>query len=212
MALPMGAPLLPYDRDSVDHVLTTTRSVRRRRALDDKIAEARGKPEIFENFKKSIARRARGFEAPYACIESIENAVNLPFDEGLEKERDIFRRCVASTQSQALRHAFFAEREATKIPDVPKDTPVSKIETAGVIGAGTMGGGIAMNFRQRRHPGHRPGEPSRRRWTEGPRHHRRRTTPAPSPGAGSPRTQMDRAHGAALPAHRSMPIWPAPTS
>ena len=120
--------------------------LRRTGSLEDRIAQDRGKPEIFEAFKKSIARRARGYEAPYACIESIENSVKLPFDEGLAAERDIFRRCVASTQSQALRHAFFAEREAAKIPDVPKDTPVKTIETAGVIGAGTMGGGIAMNF------------------------------------------------------------------
>ena len=119
---------------------------RRTCALDDKIAEARGKPEIVETFKASIARRARGYEAPFACIEAVENAVNLPFDEGLAKEREIFLRLVEGTQSKALRHAFFAEREAQKIPDVPKDTAQTEISSAGVIGAGTMGGGIAMNF------------------------------------------------------------------
>ena len=114
--------------------------------VDDKIAEARGKPEIFEDFKKSIARRARGYEAPYACIESIENAVNMTFEEGLAQEREIFKRCVESVQSKALRHAFFAEREAQKIPDVSRETPKSDVTSAGVVGAGTMGGGIAMNF------------------------------------------------------------------
>ncbi len=120
--------------------------LRRSSEVEDKIAGARGKPEIFEAFKKSIARKARGYEAPYACIESIENAVNMPFDEGLAAEREIFKRCVSSVQSKALRHAFFAEREAQKIPDVPKDTPKTDVTSAGVIGAGTMGGGIAMNF------------------------------------------------------------------
>lgn len=121
-------------------------ALRRTGEIDDKVAEARGKPEIFEGFKKSIARKARGYEAPYACIESIENAVNMPFAEGVAAEREIFKRCVESVQSKALRHAFFAEREAQKIPDVPKDTPKKDVASAGVIGAGTMGGGIAMNF------------------------------------------------------------------
>ena len=120
--------------------------LRRASKVDDKIAEARGKPEIFEDFKKSIARRARGYEAPYACIESIENAVNMTFEEGLAQEREIFKRCVESVQSKALRHAFFAEREAQKIPDVSRETPKSDVTSAGVVGAGTMGGGIAMNF------------------------------------------------------------------
>lgn len=126
--------------------LVASGEMRRARTLDDKIAPARGKPEIIENFKKSIARRARGYEAPYACIEAVENAVNMEFAEGLAAERAIFMRCVEGVQSKALRHAFFAEREAQKIPDVPKDTAQAEIATAGVIGAGTMGGGIAMNF------------------------------------------------------------------
>lgn len=126
--------------------LAASGTLQRTGGLDDKVVQARGKPEIFDNFKKSIARRARGYEAPYACIESIENAVSMPFAEGVAAEREIFKRCVESVQSKALRHAFFAEREAQKIPDVPRDTPTAEIATAGVIGAGTMGGGIAMNF------------------------------------------------------------------
>ena len=119
---------------------------RRTGELEDRIAEARGKPEIFEKFRQGMARRARGFEAPFACVDSIEAAVNLPFAEGLANEREIFARLVASDQSKAQRHVFFAEREVAKIPDVPKDTPTQPIESAAIIGAGTMGGGIAMNF------------------------------------------------------------------
>ena len=119
---------------------------RRTGELEDKIAEARGKPDIFEDFRQGMARRARGFEAPYVCVESVEAAVSMPFAEGLANEREMFARLVASDQSKALRHAFFAEREVAKIPDVPKDTATQPIKSAAVIGAGTMGGGIAMNF------------------------------------------------------------------
>ena len=122
------------------------RPPRRASVLDDKLAEARGTPEIFGEFKQKMARRARGFEAPYACVACIEAAVNQPFAEGLATERKTFMRLVASDQSKARRHAFFAERQVAKIPDVPKDTPTRPIDTAAVIGCGTMGGGIAMNF------------------------------------------------------------------
>ena len=103
-------------------------------------------PEIFAAFRKQMARRARGFDAPYACVESVENAVSLPFAEGMAAERRIFERLRASDQSRAQRHAFFAEREATKIPDVPRETPALPVERAAIIGGGTMGGGIAMTF------------------------------------------------------------------
>jgi 3-hydroxyacyl-CoA dehydrogenase len=102
--------------------------------------------DIFEAARNKIARRARGLIAPYRCIESVENAVNLSFEEGMKKEREFFVECVGSEQSAGQRHAFFAERQANKIPDVPADTRVTKIESAAVIGCGTMGGGIAMNF------------------------------------------------------------------
>ena len=122
------------------------RPIRRASALDERIAEARGTPELFADFRKKMARRARGFDAPYACVACVEAAVNQPFAEGLATERETFLRLVASDQSKAQRHVFFAERQVAKIPDVPADTPTRPIETAAVIGCGTMGGGIAMNF------------------------------------------------------------------
>ena len=101
---------------------------------------------FFEGQRKKIERRARGLIAPWHCIDSIENAVTLSFDNGMKKEREYFVECRESDQSKAQRHIFFAERQAAKIPDVPKDTAPRQIETAAVIGCGTMGGGLAMNF------------------------------------------------------------------
>ena len=102
--------------------------------------------ELFEAKRKQIERRARGMRTPYACIECVEAAVELPFDEGLAREREIFEVCVASDESKAMRHVFFAERAAGKIPRVKKSTEPSQFGSAGVVGAGTMGGGITMNF------------------------------------------------------------------
>ncbi len=102
--------------------------------------------DIFEAAREKIARRARGLIAPYRCIESVANAVKLTFEDGMKMEREYFVECLGSEQSAGQRHAFFAERQANKIPGVPKDTPVKAIESAAVIGCGTMGGGIAMNF------------------------------------------------------------------
>ena len=121
------------------------RPLRRVRDLDDKVAEARGKPEIFAEFRKANARKFRGFEAPEYCVRTIEGAVNLPFDEGAANERKLFFELMSGVQSQAQRYAFFAERAAAKI-DVPADTPVLPVEKVGILGAGTMGGGISMNF------------------------------------------------------------------
>jgi len=115
---------------------------------DDKLQEAKDNPAIFDEFRKSIARKTRGFEAPENCIKAVEASVNLPFPEGLKRERELFTELVTGEQSKSQRYFFFAERQAAKIPDVPKDTPLIDINTAGIIGAGTMGGGIAMNFLQ----------------------------------------------------------------
>ena len=120
--------------------------LRRASKLEEHLEAARGRPEIFETFRKKMAKRARGFDAPYACVDCVETALTLPYPEALRNERAAFNRLRASDQSAAQRHAFFAEREVAKIPDVPKDTPVRPVATAGVVGCGTMGGGIAMSI------------------------------------------------------------------
>src|SRR5436190_28365 len=122
------------------------RPLPRIRDRDDKLAEAKADPGMFEAFRKSIARGARNQRAPYACIEAVEAACNLPFDEGCALERKLFDEQVNSAEARALRYAFFAEREAAKLPDIPRDTPLRPTDTAAVVGAGTMGGGIAMSF------------------------------------------------------------------
>jgi len=112
----------------------------------DKIAAFKGDPAVFEAFKTTHARRLRGQDAPTACIQAVQAAVDLPFDDGLKMERDLFMQLVQGTQSAALRYAFFAERQAAKLADIADDTPRLPINKVGVIGAGTMGGGISMNF------------------------------------------------------------------
>jgi 3-hydroxyacyl-CoA dehydrogenase len=129
-----------------EKVLTEKRPLKKIRDLNDKIAAAKGKPEIFSDFRKSVARQTRGFRAPENCIKAVEAAVNLPFDEGIKRERELFQELMRSPESKAQRYFFFAEREAAKIPDVPSSTPAKDIKKAAVVGAGTMGGGIAMNF------------------------------------------------------------------
>jgi 3-hydroxyacyl-CoA dehydrogenase len=127
-------------------VIDESRPIRRVSERNDKVEAARGHPEIFEKFRKDNARKLKGFEAPEACIQAVEAAVNLPFREGLALERQLFMKLIAGTQSAAQRHIFFAERQTTKVPDIADDTPTLPIARVGVIGAGTMGGGISMNF------------------------------------------------------------------
>jgi len=112
----------------------------------DKLEEARNDPDLFTNFRKSIARKTRGFLAPEANVKTIEAAMNLDFEAGLRRERELFTELMSGPQSAAQQYYFFAERAANKIPDVPRDTPQLDISTCGILGAGTMGGGIAMNF------------------------------------------------------------------
>ncbi len=102
--------------------------------------------EFFAEYRKQMQRQSRGFFAPEQIVRCVEAAVSLPYEEALKVERELFDQCKASTHSQSQIHLFFAEREVAKISDVPKDTVKRDINSVGVIGAGTMGGGISMNF------------------------------------------------------------------
>src|SRR5262249_5777491 len=122
-----------------EKVVAEKRPLKKIRGLDDKLALARSKPEIFADFRKSVALQTRGFRAPENCIKAVEAAVTLPFEQGMKRERELFPELLTSAESKAQRYFFFAEREAAKIPDIPSDTPTVDIKKAAVIGAGTMG-------------------------------------------------------------------------
>ncbi len=140
------------DKTSFDGVMAFAHEVARKRRhpkLRDQMAalpDSRAAGPFFTTTLEQTVRRSRGLPAPVRCIEAVEAAVMLPFDQGLALERKFFIELVQSKESKALRHAFFAERAASKIPDVPDGTPTRPIRTAAVIGFGTMGGGIAMSF------------------------------------------------------------------
>ncbi len=127
-------------------------------AFAGKVAEVRPLPKVrerkvdypnheaFLQFSRNTVQAMAGpFPAPLKCVEAVAAAVTMKFDDGLKFERELFMQLVQSPESKALRHAFFAERVASKVPDVPADTPVRTIASAAIVGAGTMGGGIAMN-------------------------------------------------------------------
>jgi len=128
-------------------------------AFAEKVADARPLPKVrdrkvdypnheaFLQFSRNTVKAMAGpFPAPLECVETVAASITKPFEEGLKFERERFLHLAQTPESKALRHAFFAERAASKVPDVPSDTPVRTIARAAVIGAGTMGGGIAMNF------------------------------------------------------------------
>ena len=124
--------------------LQAERPIRRVRDMPAKIdgdAEA-----FFAKVRDDVAKQSRGYPAPLEIVACAAAAATLPFDEGRKVERERFNRLVNTSESKALRHMFFAERQTTKIPGVPEDTPVRQIRKAAVVGAGTMGGGIAMCF------------------------------------------------------------------
>ncbi|MCC6209814.1 MAG: enoyl-CoA hydratase/isomerase family protein [Burkholderiales bacterium] len=117
------------------------------RRIRDLTVNVEGDPKaFFEKARAEVARASRGFPAPLEIVACVEAAATRPFDEGRQFERERFAFLVEGKESKALRHMFFAERQVAKIPDVPEDTPTREITRAAVIGAGTMGGGIAMNF------------------------------------------------------------------
>jgi 3-hydroxyacyl-CoA dehydrogenase len=118
--------------------------IRKTRERNGKLAGAF--PLMFTMARDQARKKGRGLIAPLAAIDAVEAATKLPFDEGCRREAELFQQCLFSSQSKALIHAFFAERTVGKIPGLPKDTSTANIRRAAVIGAGTMGGGIAMNY------------------------------------------------------------------
>jgi 3-hydroxyacyl-CoA dehydrogenase len=117
-----------------------------KKTCDIKIDPASAPAELFAQYRQGLAKSARGFFAPERCIQTVEAAVELPFADGLVREGELFMECMRSKEARAQQHFFFAERAASHVTDYDKSTPVRDIKTVGIIGAGTMGGGIAMNF------------------------------------------------------------------
>jgi 3-hydroxyacyl-CoA dehydrogenase len=127
-------------------LLETGKPRRRIREMEAKLAPARAEPGMFASFTEKHARAFRGFRAPGNIIKAVEAAVTLPFEAGMKREAELFEELMQSRESAAQRHLFFAERLVAKIPDIPAGTPARPTGKVGIIGAGTMGGGIAMNF------------------------------------------------------------------
>jgi 3-hydroxyacyl-CoA dehydrogenase len=119
---------------------------RKTRDISDRVSDREAGRAACEAARGALQKTVKGVRAPFAAVDAIEAAFTMDFDEGSKREREIFADCVLSTESRALVHMFFAEREVAKIPDVPKDTPARDISRAAVVGAGTMGGGIAMVY------------------------------------------------------------------
>ncbi len=150
---PPASSITSSTGDSADRRDRVREGARRRRTRSARSATSSSAPdgvkaglEACEAMRASLKKTARGMRAPFAVVDAIEAGLKLPFDQGSVRERELFADCVVSTESKALRHLFFAEREVAKVPDVPKDTPTREIKRAAVVGAGTMGGGIAMNY------------------------------------------------------------------
>ena len=122
------------------------RPLRKLRDDDSKLAAARADRKIFTDAAAAANKKNRGMDAPLACAEAVSWTLDVPFDEALKKERESFMKLVAGDQSKAQRYAFFAEREAAKVSGIPEGTKPRAINSVAVLGAGTMGGGIAMSF------------------------------------------------------------------
>ena len=120
--------------------------LRKLRDDDSKLEAARKDRSVFTKAVQAMTTKAKGREAPFACADAVAAAIDLPFDEGMKKEREGFLKLMNGDQSKAQRYAFFAEREAAKVAGVPEGTKPRPVERVAIIGAGTMGGGIAMSF------------------------------------------------------------------
>ena len=127
-----------------EKMIASKARLRKVRDMDDKIQGV--DPAVFAAARKELNKSKRGFLAPQRCVDAVEAACTLPFDEGMKRERELFGTLITSDQSVAQRHIFFAERAAQKIDDMPKDVRTPDVKQGAVLGAGTMGGGIAMNF------------------------------------------------------------------
>ncbi len=121
-------------------------AVRRTRDLTDKLGDDKTNAPILAAARDTSRKRQRNLMAPLAAIDAVEAATKLPFDQGVERERELFQKCLFSDQSKALIHVFFGEREVAKIPGIGKDVAQIPVNKVAVVGAGTMGGGIAMVF------------------------------------------------------------------
>ncbi|UXH77200.1 3-hydroxyacyl-CoA dehydrogenase NAD-binding domain-containing protein [Roseateles amylovorans] len=119
------------------------RPLPRVRDLKAQHPEAQG---YFQFARNTVTAMSKHFPAPLQCVDAVAAAVSAKFEDGMRTEREAFAQLMLTPESKALRHAFFAERAAAKIPDVPEDTPLRPVRSVAIIGAGTMGGGIAMNF------------------------------------------------------------------
>ena len=117
-----------------------------RRLCDSQIDPASIPQNYYDEFRAANARRTRGYFSPERIISAVQAAVDMTFENGMNRERGLFTECMRSPESVALRHVFFAERQAAKVVGLAKDIPLRKVESVAMIGAGTMGGGIAMNF------------------------------------------------------------------
>ncbi|HSE37035.1 MAG TPA: 3-hydroxyacyl-CoA dehydrogenase NAD-binding domain-containing protein, partial [Blastocatellia bacterium] len=130
----------------VRDLLAQSKGPRKTRERNDKLGDAATNAAIFETARTQARKTKRGMIAPLAAIDAVEASTKMSFDEGCQREAELFKECLFSDQSRAMIHVFFGEREVAKIPGLPKETRTLEIRKAAVVGAGTMGGGIAMNY------------------------------------------------------------------
>lgn len=148
-ACELGAIDKVVDDNLLDEAVNFTQSIIGKAIVPtgDRSVEIDGQPsEFFASTRRAIAKKTRGFVAPECALKALEAAMTNPLTDGMQRERELFQQCRANPQAKALQHLFFAERKARIIPDLPRDLPLRTIKSVGIIGAGTMGGGIAMSF------------------------------------------------------------------